>query len=197
AYRLGLEVLRQGMGDAFFLACGAPIVPSLGLCDAIRIGPDVASYWLNRPYQDISGWSAPGLKNAIYTSVHRLWLRALVHLDPDVVYFRHRASHLTEDQKSLQRDLAWICGYRATSDLPWWLASDEREALRHFWEYQPQIHRLDSYRFALDGREVNFQPVLELHPRPHYPRFLAKRLGFIQDALYLGIPAILAWRYYR
>lgn len=197
AYRLGLEVLRQGMGDAFFLACGAPIIPSLGLCDAIRIGPDVAAYWVNPPYQNVSGWSAPGLKNAVRTSVHRLWLRPLVHLDPDVVYFRHRASRLTEEQKSLQRDLAWICGYRATSDLPWWLTSDEREALRYFWEYQPEIHRLDSYRFTLDGREVNFQSVLDLYPRPHYPRFLAKPLGFIQDALHLGVPAILASRRYR
>ncbi|HVN15151.1 MAG TPA: glycoside hydrolase family 36 protein, partial [Anaerolineales bacterium] len=35
AYRNGLKVLREAMGeDAFFLACGAPIIPSLGLCDA-------------------------------------------------------------------------------------------------------------------------------------------------------------------
>ncbi len=192
AYRLGLEVLRHALGDAFLLACGAPILPSLGLCDAIRISPDVAAYWRNLPYQRISGNSAPGLQNALYTSLHRLWLQPLVHLDPDVVYFRRRFLHLSEGQKHLQRDLAWICGYRATSDLPWWLTPAEREALRAFWEYQPQVQKQSAYRFLLDDRLVDFTPVLQVPPRLPLPTSLASRLGFLQDALWLGWPAIFA-----
>lgn len=195
AYRLGLEILRQNLGDAFLLACGAPILPSLGLCDAIRISPDVTAYWVNRPYQQVSGWSAPGMKNAIYTSLHRLWLQPLVHPDPDVVYFRHRALHLSEAQKSLQRDLAWICGYRATSDLPWWLTSAEREALRTFWEHQPKVQKVAPYRFSLDEREVDFRPVLEPIRPSHYPKVFAGQLGFLQDAWQLGKPALLASRF--
>ncbi len=195
AYRMGLEILRQNLGDAFLLLCGAPILPSLGLCDAIRISPDVAAYWLNRPYQQIEGWCARGVKNAIHPSLHRLWLKPLVHPDPDVAYFRHRALYLSEAQKSLQRDLAWICDYRATSDLPWWLTPAEREALRTFWEQRPKVQKLDAHRFLLDDRLVDFRPALEAPPRSSYPKFLAGHLGFLQDALQLGWPAILASRF--
>jgi alpha-galactosidase len=42
AYRNALQVIREAAGDAYLLACGAPILPSLGLCDGIRVGPDVS-----------------------------------------------------------------------------------------------------------------------------------------------------------
>lgn len=48
AYRGALKVIREALGaDAFFLTCGAPILPSLGLCDALRVGPDVGGEWEN------------------------------------------------------------------------------------------------------------------------------------------------------
>lgn len=195
AYRLGMEIIRQALGDAYLLACGAPILASLGLCDGLRISPDVAPYWINAPYHLVAGLSAPGLQNAIRTSLHRLWLRPLVHPDPDVSYFRRRAIRLTPEQQALQRDLAWICGFRATSDLPWWLGAAERAALRHFWEHQPQVEQVDRYRFRLDGRTVDFAPALALpRPRLRYPLAIAQQLGFLQDALLLGLPAILESR---
>jgi alpha-galactosidase len=49
AYRNALRVLREAAGNAYILACGAPILPSLGLCDGLRVGPDVAPFWLNTP----------------------------------------------------------------------------------------------------------------------------------------------------
>jgi alpha-galactosidase len=75
-YRHGLQVMREAMGeDAYFLTCGAPIIPSLGLCDAIRVGPDVAGEW--ESYRDstlLYNPTTPGTKNAIRTTVNRLWL---------------------------------------------------------------------------------------------------------------------------
>jgi alpha-galactosidase len=42
AYREGLRLVRAAIGpDALLLACGAPVLPSIGLCDAMRVGPDV------------------------------------------------------------------------------------------------------------------------------------------------------------
>jgi len=42
AYREGLRLVRAGAGpDAVLLGCGAPVLPSIGLVDAMRIGPDV------------------------------------------------------------------------------------------------------------------------------------------------------------
>jgi alpha-galactosidase len=41
AYRSGLELLRDAAGtDAYLLGCGAPILPSVGLVDAMRVSPD-------------------------------------------------------------------------------------------------------------------------------------------------------------
>ena len=41
AYRSGLALIRDAVGpDAYLLGCGAPILPSVGLVDAMRVGPD-------------------------------------------------------------------------------------------------------------------------------------------------------------
>ncbi|TQK18776.1 alpha-galactosidase [Microbacterium sp. SLBN-154] len=41
AYRSGLQLIRDVMGeDAYLLGCGAPILPSVGLVDAMRVSPD-------------------------------------------------------------------------------------------------------------------------------------------------------------
>jgi len=41
AYRSGLELLRDAAGpDAYFVGCGAPILSSVGLVDAMRVSPD-------------------------------------------------------------------------------------------------------------------------------------------------------------
>lgn len=45
AYRHGLRVIREAIGpDAYLLGCGAPILPSVGLVDAMRVGPDIAHH---------------------------------------------------------------------------------------------------------------------------------------------------------
>lgn len=41
AYRSGLALVREVLGeDAYLLGCGAPILPSVGLVDAMRVSPD-------------------------------------------------------------------------------------------------------------------------------------------------------------
>jgi alpha-galactosidase len=41
AYRSGLALVREVMGDqTYILGCGAPILPSVGLVDAMRVSPD-------------------------------------------------------------------------------------------------------------------------------------------------------------
>lgn len=45
AYRRGLGIIREAIGpDAYLLGCGAPILPSVGLVDAMRVGPDIAHH---------------------------------------------------------------------------------------------------------------------------------------------------------
>jgi alpha-galactosidase len=41
-YRRGMQLVREAVGpDAIILIGGAPLLPSIGLCDAMRVGPDV------------------------------------------------------------------------------------------------------------------------------------------------------------
>lgn len=41
AYRSGLALIREAVGDeTYILGCGAPILPSVGLVDAMRVSPD-------------------------------------------------------------------------------------------------------------------------------------------------------------
>ena len=42
----GLRVIQEAIGpDAYLLGCGAPILPSVGLVDAMRVGPDIAHHY--------------------------------------------------------------------------------------------------------------------------------------------------------
>jgi len=164
AYRQGLAAMRNALGEnTYLLTCGAPILPSLGLCDALRIGPDVAEYW--KSYRDdvlLNNPSAPGAKNAIRTSINRLWLAPLVHTDPDVVYFRSKNNNLTPAQNSMLQDLAQICNFKATSDLPNWLTGPEHKLLFDFLKHQAMVVRTGRYTFILDGQKVDFSPVMSI-----------------------------------
>jgi alpha-galactosidase len=70
AYRHGLRVIREAIGpDAYLLGCGAPILPSVGLVDAMRIGPDIAHH-----YEPLDGdLSQPSQRAAAQNSRWRAW----------------------------------------------------------------------------------------------------------------------------
>lgn len=179
AYRHGLGLAREALGNAYLLTCGAPILPTIGLCDALRIGPDVSEEWENfRAAIQLQNPAMPGVKNAIRTTLNRLWLSPLLHIDPDVVYFRSRACSMTSEQKNLLRDLALVCHFKATSDPAKWLTTDEKQALRAFLMCDPVIEPIARYAFRIDGREVNFAPAMTLPPEPAGPAALAA--AFVQ-----------------
>jgi len=182
AYRECLGYLREAMGQgAFFLTCGTPILPALGMCDAIRIGPDVSHEWENYRNETIlQNFTTPGTKNAIRTVVHRLWLKDLVHIDPDVAYFESKENGLKQAQKDLLKDLTLICDFKATSDLPQWMTPEEREQVRTFLLAEPKVKQLSRYTYQLDDRVADFSSAVEL---PNPPRGLtalwAEFLGWL------------------
>jgi alpha-galactosidase len=164
AYRECVRTLREAMGaDAFFLTCGTPILPAIGLCDAMRIGPDVGDDWDNyRNAELFYNPTTPGTKNGIRTTLHRLWLKPLLHIDPDVAYFDSTKNSLTKEQKRLLQDLAQICEFKATSDLPQWMTKDETDELRSFLTSTPKVEQTGRYTFRLDNREVDFTSTTSL-----------------------------------
>jgi alpha-galactosidase len=154
--------MRDSLGDdVFLLACGAPIIPSLGLCDALRVGADVFIQWEN-PISTrlLYNMASPGTRNAIRTVINRLWLNTLVQLDPDVVFFRSEECVLTDEQKSLLWDLALICNFKSTSDVAQLLNSKERKNLFMVFSATPEIRQIDRNKFHIDGRSVDFSYVV-------------------------------------
>ncbi|MBV6393384.1 MAG: hypothetical protein KPEEDBHJ_02624 [Anaerolineales bacterium] len=167
AYRECLRTLREAMGEgAFFLACGSPILPALGMCDALRIGPDVSHDWeVYRNETLLQNFSTPGTKNAVRTVVHRLWLKPLVHIDPDIEYFVSKENSLEEEHKQQLQDLARLCDFKATSDLPQWMTPQDRENIRAFLNAETDAKQLSRYVYQFDDRIVDFSSVVEL-PKP-------------------------------
>ncbi|MEV6852144.1 glycoside hydrolase family 36 protein, partial [Actinoplanes sp. NPDC051411] len=157
-YRSALELVRSTAGDdVYLLGSGAILLPSLGLLDGIRSGPDVAPMWDNYATVDPSDATA---RNAVVNSIHRLWQSPLIEVDPDVVYFRSKLNLLTTQQLQWLRDLAVLCGFRAVSDPPSWLTQAELASLHEFLTEKPSVRQLDRYRFTIDGRPVDFTPAV-------------------------------------
>jgi alpha-galactosidase len=97
--RAGLAAIRRGAGDSvFLLGCGAPLVPSVGLVDGMRIGPDVAPSW--RPASSTRQF--PGYERTVPATAHawdatflRSWMHRLLWLnDPDCLMLRRKDTEL-------------------------------------------------------------------------------------------------------
>jgi len=98
AYRIGMKIIKDNANkDTFILGCGAPLLPSVGFVDGMRIGADTAPIW-NGDVPDIGVPSAKfSIRNAItrYFMHRRLWLN-----DPDTLILRDEAE-LTDSEKKL------------------------------------------------------------------------------------------------
>ncbi|HLH70155.1 MAG TPA: alpha-galactosidase [Candidatus Dormibacteraeota bacterium] len=85
ALRAGLTAIREGAGDAYLLACGAPLLPVVGLVEGCRIGADTAT-----PLYDFeTGASRPTVFGEEVMAVARNtaarhFLHPWFQLDPDV-----------------------------------------------------------------------------------------------------------------
>ena len=86
AYRSGIALIREAIGpDAHLLGCGAPILPSIGLFDAMRVSPDTAPH--RRPEAD--DHSQPGQDPAEFTGAARQWQHGRLWVnDPDCLMAR-------------------------------------------------------------------------------------------------------------
>jgi alpha-galactosidase len=149
----------------------------------MRIGCDVANYW--EKYRDaylLYNPTTPGTRNAIRTTIHRLWLSPLLHIDPDIAYFESKGNSLTHTQRNLLQDLAHICNFKATSDLPQWMTKDEHDELREFLEAKPMVNQTGRYVFHVGDRIADFTSAVEL---PDIPKGLValwgKLVGWLGD----------------
>jgi len=86
AYRAALRAVREAIGpESWLLGCGAPQLPSVGLVDGMRVGPDIAATW-DAPD---GGATAPAQANATRNVRARAWQHGVFwRNDPDSLMIR-------------------------------------------------------------------------------------------------------------
>jgi alpha-galactosidase len=98
AYREGLAIIREAVGTSFLLGCGAPLLPSVGLVDGMRVGEDTAPFWDSKkpPLEGVNAYYA--LRNPILRSFmnKKWWLN-----DPDCLLLRRREVDLSDGEREL------------------------------------------------------------------------------------------------
>ena len=109
AYRAGLALIRSAIGDAYLLGCGAPTLASVGLVDAMRVGPDTATH-----VEPTDGDpSQPGQRFAIANGVARAWQHGRFWVnDPDCLIARPAVAQ----REAWAAHVARYGGLRASSD---------------------------------------------------------------------------------
>ena len=148
AYQEGLKTIRETLPNAYLMASGALIGPSLGLVDGMRVGPDTAPYWDNTERKrDPSG---PAVRNAALNSLSRYWLKPLVALDPDVAFTRSRGSLLSPEANELTQNLARVCGIFSCSDPYTWLINSEKNQVKELcteFKIPPSVNQISRFSF--------------------------------------------------
>ncbi|MGH3648698.1 MAG: glycoside hydrolase family 36 protein [Micromonosporaceae bacterium] len=125
AYREGLMQIREAIGEqAYLLGCGAPILPSVGLVDAMRVSADIAP-----EYEPLDGdLSLPSQRGAALSTVGRAWQHGRWWVnDPDCIVARPAIERREEWAATVER----YGGLRASSDRiadldDWGLATTRR-----------------------------------------------------------------------
>jgi alpha-galactosidase len=124
AYRNGLRVIREQIGDAYLVGCGAPLLASVGLVDAMRVSPDTGPSWKSTEH-DLA--EAGGL-SSVLTGAGRAWQHGRFWInDPDCLIVRPRVERRAELAAHIER----FGGLRASSDRlldldDWGLATTRR-----------------------------------------------------------------------
>lgn len=97
AYRTGLGCIREAIGDRFLLGCGAPLLPSIGFCDGMRISPDVKEAWRDPAIGLLTGETGhPSAELAVLNCLLRAGLHGEFWLnDPDCLLVRRERTELT------------------------------------------------------------------------------------------------------
>jgi alpha-galactosidase len=142
--RSALEGLREAAGrETHLLGCGVPLGSALGLFESVRIGADVAPYWLPRVLGSSALFSAepdlPAGRNALQNALtrapmHRRWWIN----DPDCVLLRPDSDLSEAEMRTIATVAALTGGLLMISDD---LAALPEESIRLAQSLLPPIDR--------------------------------------------------------
>jgi alpha-galactosidase len=128
AYREGLAHIRSSVGrDGYLLGCGAPLLPSVGLVDAMRISADTSARWAPAD-GDMSFPGGEAAELSVYGRAYqhgRYWVN-----DPDCLLLGPGVEH-RERRVKMVREHGGLRGISGRiGDLDEWAAITVRELLR-------------------------------------------------------------------
>ncbi|MHA1638099.1 MAG: alpha-galactosidase, partial [Candidatus Thorarchaeota archaeon] len=103
ALRKGLETIREVVGDKIIIGCGAPLGPSVGVVDIMRVGTNIGTAWR----YDWGGGVYECSVNTLTRSVmhNRLWKN-----DPDCILVRQDDNELSLEEVKLWLNVVAVSG---------------------------------------------------------------------------------------
>ncbi len=124
AYREGLQLIRSAIGESYLLGCGAPILPSIGLVDGMRVSADIGLHY----EPDGGDMSQPSQRSAVLSGRARAYQHGRWWVnDPDCLVARPAMERREEWAAHVER----YGGLRGSSDRlaeldEWGLATTRR-----------------------------------------------------------------------
>lgn len=129
AYRSGLQLIRDALGpDVYLLGCGAPVLPSVGIVDALRVSADTDSKF----EPEDGDMSSPSQRAAMLTARGRQFANGVLFTnDPDCLIARPEV----EQREGWARHIEDVGGTVTSSDrllgLDDWGLATSRRLLEH------------------------------------------------------------------
>ncbi len=88
AYRIGMKKIAETVGTSHLLGCGAPLLPSIGYVDSMRVGGDTAPEW-------------KGARESIRNALTRNFMNEWWINDPDCIMVRSSETKLTSSERMI------------------------------------------------------------------------------------------------
>ncbi|MGC8637859.1 MAG: glycoside hydrolase family 36 protein [Athalassotoga sp.] len=95
SYTRGMKAIAEAVGESHILGCGAPLLPSIGYVDSMRIGADTAPEWGG---MDIG---TPSAKYSIRNALTRNFMNKWWVNDPDCVMARSQRTKLSKNERMI------------------------------------------------------------------------------------------------
>ncbi|MEM7183394.1 MAG: glycoside hydrolase family 36 protein [Spirochaetota bacterium] len=112
-YRKAIEFIRDVVGkETFLLGCGAPLAPSFGLFDGMRIGCDVTSSWdIQLSRKLMRDKHALCTEKALINTLTRTFMHKTLWLnDPDCLLVRKDRNEMTLEQTIMMASIMGMSG---------------------------------------------------------------------------------------
>ena len=140
ALRIGLEIIRESVGEeSFLIGCGCPIMPAVGIVDAMRIGMDVTPTWKNTVMTKfLDDRNALSTRNSIINTFNRAFMHQRLFInDPDCLLVREDRNRMTLDQiKALATAIALSGGMFVISDNMQTISDHRLKILKTAFDYR-------------------------------------------------------------